>query len=651
VKTTTNDPRVDDLRERLRSLGYLDAGVDRFVLGPATGARRPASLAFLSSLRVGILAAILLGPAAAIGLTARMPNLVTGPRDAVIVALYLGMFFGLAVALAAFVSGLIVARVSRTRIAQRKNVARFIARAGGIAVTLLCLAYLTLWWHTVIAELGWSAPVWTLSALAIAVATSLLLGHAVMVMSSAIVVASSGGGAAARPESWKSVVLTAAVAFGGAVLLLTWWPSGAGSPPTRPPLTVVPTGAQARVIAIDGFDGRVFEEIRRTRPLPVLSAVLEGATAQLDTRDPSAAGPIDPARVWTTVATGQPPSVHGVHGLETRRVAGLLGSVPAREQSPLGRAIRGATDLVRLTQPAIASGVERRAKTFWEVAAEAGLRTTVVNWWATWPAPHDAGTVLTDRAVLRLEHGGTLDAEVSPPHVYDALRTRWPELKGQATALASAALAASLNGPVDLTIGDEAAAVLHRSAELDAMQLVLQATVTSTATDLSVVYLPGLDIAQHKLLGEATGHEPARVSALSARLEGIKLYYVMLDRLLGSTRSAVANEVLFVITEPGRVNADAGARLSIHGVGVGGGPVQRNGVDVAPTILFALGVPLARDLKGTPMLELFNRDLALRYPVRYVETYGPPEAATSGKRGQPLDQEMIDRLRSLGYVR
>jgi hypothetical protein len=635
------------VRQRLRSLGYLDAGVDRFVLGPVSGTRRPASLAFLSSMRVGLLAAMLLGPAAAIGLTARMPNLVTGPRDAVVVALYLGTFFGLAAALAAFVAGLIVSRVSRTRIAQGNKLPRFISSV----VTLLCLTYLTLWWQTVIADVGWSAPVWTLSALAMAVATSLLLGHAVMVMSSAILVASSSGGVAARPGSWKSLLLTGAAAFGGAVLLLTWWPSSSGIPRTRPTLTVVPTGAEARVIAIDGFDGRMFEEISRTRSLPVLSAVLDGATAQLDTRDPSEAGPIDPARVWTTVATGQPPSIHGVHGLETRRVAGLLGSVPAREQSPLSRAIQGATDLVRLTQPAIASGAERRAKAFWEVAADAGLRTVVVNWWATWPAQRDAGTVLSDRAVLRLEHGGALDAEVSPPSVYDVLRTRWPELKRQASALASAALAASLNGPVDSTIGDEAAAVLHRSAELDAMQLVLQAAVTSPATDLSVVYLPGLDIAQHRLLGEATGHEPARVSALSARLEGIKLYYVMLDRLLGSTRSAVTNEVLFVITEPGRVRAEAGAKLSIHGVGVGGGPVQRSPVDVAPTILYALGVPIARDLKGTPILELFHPDLARRYPVRYVETYGEPAAATGDKRAQPLDDEMIERLRSLGYLR
>jgi len=646
VSTPPNDPRVDELRQRLRSLGYLDAGVDRFVLGPATGARRPASLAFLSSLRIGVLAALLLAPAATIGLSARMPNLVTGPRDALVVALYLAAFFGLAAALAAFIAGVIVARVSRTRFAHGNRLPRFI----GIIITLLCLGYLTLWWQTVIADVGWSAPVWTVSALAIAVATSLLLGHAVMVMASGIIVAASGGGAAARAESWTSMFLTGTVAFGGAVLLLTWWPLGNGSPRTPPPLTIVPTGAQARVIAIDGFDSRVFDDITRTRPLPALRAALDGATAQLDTRDLSDAGRIDPARVWTTVATGQPPAVHGVHGLETRRVAGLLGSVPAREQSPVGRAIRGATDLVRLTQPAIASGVERRAKTFWEVAADAGLRTTVVNWWATWPALSSAGTVLTDRAVLRLEHGGALDAEVSPPHVYEVLRTRWPDLKGRAVSIASAALAVS-STTEEAAIDDETRAVLRRSADLDAMQLVLHADVTTPSTDLAVVYLPGLDIAQHALLGEGTGGEPARVSTLSARLEGIKRYYVVLDRLLAATRSVVPNEVLFVITEPGRVSADAGARVSIQGAGLGSGSVQRRGVDVAPTILYVLGVPMARDLQGAPMLELFNHDFVSRYPVRSVETYGQPAATAPAKRGQPLDEEMIDRLRSLGYVR
>ena len=64
------------------------------------------------------------------------------------------------------------------------------------------------------------------------------------------------------------------------------------------------------------------------------------------------------------------------------------------------------------------------------------------------------------------------------------------------------------------------AKLVRRSAELDALQLGLQKTVTSSATDLSVVYLPGLDIVQHTLLGEqASG---AAASTLSERLAAIE---------------------------------------------------------------------------------------------------------------------------------
>jgi len=36
---------------------------------------------------------------------------------------------------------------------------------------------------------------------------------------------------------------------------------------------------------------------------------------------------------------------------------------------------------------------------------------------------------------------------------------------------------------------------------------------------------------------------------------------------------------------------------------------------------------------------------------RYVDSYGRPFIEPAPRVGQPLDQEMIDRLRSLGYVK
>jgi hypothetical protein len=95
----------------LRSLGYLDAGVDRFVLGPARQARRPLAIAALALVRIGLLAAALLGPAAAVGIGTRLPGLITGTRDAVVVTVYLALLFGVAATVFSFGASLLVARL------------------------------------------------------------------------------------------------------------------------------------------------------------------------------------------------------------------------------------------------------------------------------------------------------------------------------------------------------------------------------------------------------------------------------------------------------------------------------------------------------------------------------------------------------------
>ena len=90
--------------------------------------------------------------------------------------------------------------------------------------------------------------------------------------------------------------------------------------------------------------------------------------------------------------------------------------------------------MLRLTRPSTASGAELRSKTMWEVAADAGLRAAVVNWWATWPASAAGANppiVLSDRATLRLERGGALDGEIAPAALYERLRGEWPAIRAR----------------------------------------------------------------------------------------------------------------------------------------------------------------------------------------------------------------------------
>jgi hypothetical protein len=624
---------IDELRQRLRALGYLDAGVDRFVLGAAHGGRGAMFVALLASVRIGLLAALLLGPAAALAVAVRLQGLVTGARDVIVLGLYMAILFGAATTIVALGAALLVAAGARRRGPALVSRARPLSIAAGVVVGALALAYLTLLWTSV--SVGWSmglggAPAggWPLllAGFAAAAAAALLLGHAVTLTALAVIVAGAPSGLPRRGvpgSSWRMLLGTGALAFCAA---LTVFAATAPRPDASAPpaLTVVPSGLRVRVIAIDGLDAAAIDRLAASGQAPALAETLAGGTPV--TFDDLPGQPYDPARVWTTVATGQPPAVHGIESLEGTRVAGVAGRVGG--QGTGWRTVRTALDLVRLTRPALASGTERRARTFWEVAAGAGLRTAVVNWWATWPAPADAGIVVSDRATLRLERGGPLDAEIAPAALYPALEAEWPGIRREAHEIATAALDGIAGGD---------AALPPQAARLDAATRLITARVTDPSIDLTVSYFAGPDI-----VGYGSQGSPAA---------GPTTYLVALDRMLAPVLAADPGEILFVIAAPGRGRTAPG-RIAVKGTSAAAAPGAALGtLDVAPTILYALGVPLSRELPGTAATFLFTPAFAGRYPPRFVAGYGRPGATRAVRSGAPLEQEMLDRLRSLGYVK
>ena len=647
---TGQRPSVDDLRARLRELGYLDAGVDRFVLGPVRGGQGLLGSAWRPSVRIGLLAALLLGPSAAIALGVRLPGFVTGVRDAVVLALYLGALFGLAVTGLALLStlclGLLATRPGGDAAIQRMGPR--LARAAGATVTVASLGYLVLWWRTVNpAGTVWNAAGWTWLVLALSTALSMLLGHAVMLATLAIAARSSREASPSLrlPRAWLPTLGLAAVAFVAAAATLFLSTRGeqraAGQTATasRPVVAQAAsrTGVRITVIAVDGLDLPFLERLAAANRVPRLARLLAGARLSFPASDAP-----DPARTWTSLATGQGADVHGVSGIESRSVSGMEGTVPT-SASGLTGALAAATDLVRLTRPRLTTGLQRRSKTFWEVATDAGFHTTTVNWWATWPAPDAAGVVLTDRATLRLERGGQLDAEIAPPSVYLTLRGIWPALRDEARRGVVQAFAG--------VAGDEAA-VMRRAAEQDAVPAALAARVSGSDTDLCAVYLPGLDIAQYNLLG-SSGGAGLPASALAARLESLERYYLYLDAAIAPFVDGEGpGHLVALLADPGRAAARGQGLLALAGgPAVAGVRLAGSGADVVPTLLYLLGAPVSQELPGTVQLRLVDQGFRSRHPVARVPAYAPRIVAPRPPAASPLDRDMLERLKSLGYVR
>jgi len=122
---------------------------------------------------------------------------------------------------------------------------------------------------------------------------------------------------------------------------------------------VPPLGAKlpAKLVVI-GIDGATWSVADKTS-MPHLEELV--STGQRGTL--LAAEPLFSPLLWTTLATGQPPEVHGIQGLK-----------------------------VQATQS--------KAARFWEIARDAGVSVGLYKWLVTWPPPADAVSGFTVPAWL-----------------------------------------------------------------------------------------------------------------------------------------------------------------------------------------------------------------------------------------------------------
>jgi hypothetical protein len=604
---------VESVREELRRLGYLDSSLDRFVLRGASGAT-PLAASLRAAARVGLVGGVLFGLAATLAAAGLDRRLLAEPRDLVVLALYLVAAFALLTGAVALGFGLLAAWARRRGREAGENLARRV----GLAVAIGVVLYLGLWWRSHL--IASSLPGQGL-ALGIGLSLSLALGRFV---SLAVIAVLSAGGATLRlpPASLSRrrvlpLVLGAAAVF---ALVLATAPRLLRPEATlAPDFAVVPAGVRVRVLAIDGLERRMSDELVGRGELPALAALMaRGAHARLRAEPERV-----PTIVWTTIATGRGPAAHGILSADTRRLTGLrtpvsLDAEAGRFAAALGRA----TDLLRLTRAQPASATLRSVKTFWNVASEKGLRVGVVNWWATWPAEAVNGWLVSDRAAFKIEKGGPSDREVHPPEAFEGLR---PLLD---------------------------ASQAERARRLDLFHLAAARALRSQAPpDLEAVYLPGLDILTMQLLGETPGSD---LAALDARLGAVREQYRFVDTLLaGEVAGLGAPDVLILVGDPGRLAR--GAAEPAEGLLVlAGTPVAPGDLgsvserDVAPTVLHLLGLPRSRELDGqvleAALTESFRRD----HPVRTVDSYGrrPP----SRPADSAFDQEVLEQLRSLGYI-
>lgn len=478
-----------------------------------------------------------------------------------------------------------------------------------------------------------------------------------------------------------------ALTLGAAGLALApaaWLPTSSAHG-TRSAVAAAPTSLSALpplfVIGLDGADWRYLEPLLERGELPHLAELRRrGGWGPLATIQPT----LSPA-VWTTIATGRPPFRHGIQGFTTPRLRGVEDSLPGLHPlrgvgfAPFWRWLESSG---RVRQAPVTSR-DRSVPAFWNLAETARAPVVVVHWWATWPSEPVFGFVVSDRAFAQgrtrdvpREHGLTFPPElfrrVAPDIVrYDEITAA--QARAYADVSDSEFEAAARHGrghPGDVLRELPYFLSLFESGRRHALALVdLGRRTWARSPDLMVIFRL-IDQTCHVALhhSELVDAHPESSPAERRRFgRVVSEAYRQADRAVGelvAACGATCNVVVlsdhgFVLEDfPGGLRRYHHAHTSPPGILLAAGPAFKAGrvdglsvYDVLPLLAYLKGVPIARDLQGRLPVDLLSADLLAAQPPREVDTYGTRAQPADLAAGvEAVDDEMLERLRALGYI-
>jgi hypothetical protein len=403
-------------------------------------------------------------------------------------------------------------------------------------------------------------------------------------------------------------------------------------------------GGRVTMVLLDGGSLDFVSTAALAGRLPNFGRILDrGAAMHVNTHRPT-----QPDPVWTAVATGKLPWKSGVRSA-------------ARYQ------VRLATDRLELlpencfAQGLITYGLvgwlphdarSLRARPLWSILATAGLTTGVVNWPLTYPAQPVRGYLVSDRFY---RPGDAWLEPDDPSAIYPVDLLPAARLAGdRARRLAGASAVAEAGGVAG------AGSAAGAGARVEGGEGGDEPTLTDRMYDeiarglrerhhphLSAVRFRQLDQAGHEYLRYAMPAAFGDVTSEERRRYGqvLELAYARVDAMIGRVMATLGeDDLLLVVSGYGmeplpmwkraveraignpslsgtHENAPDGFLLA-YGASVSPGRKRRASiVDVAPTVLYFLGLPVGRDMDGYARTDIFVRDFVETRPIAFIPTY------------------------------
>lgn len=405
--------------------------------------------------------------------------------------------------------------------------------------------------------------------------------------------------------------------------------------PELPPITKVldvpleDRAGRVTVIALDAGSLELVTNATSEGRLPNFGRILDaGAVANLATLHPTSA-----EAVWAAFATGKLPQKNGVRSAAEYRLPKRPRDTPIQ----LLPAFCFASGLLRFgvlaEEPLTATAL--RARPMWTILSAAGVSAGVVNFPLTYPAPPVNGFIVSD-AYLR-----SPDAAYQPP---DPASLYPDDIREEAIAAVQSdvgpGVAAALDGVAER----------HKvPARMDRLYEHLHQTLSAAhPVQVSVMRFQSADQIGHYFLRYAMPSRFGDVSDDDRRRYGglLEAHYAIVDEAIGRAIAALGpDDLLLVVSgygmEPltvskrlleqvigdpeisGTHDAAPDGFLMAYGASVVRARQLRRAsiVDVLPTILYFLGLPVARDMDGYARPDLFLPSFTEERPITFIPTY------------------------------
>jgi hypothetical protein len=396
-----------------------------------------------------------------------------------------------------------------------------------------------------------------------------------------------------------------------------------------------PRDGRVLLLAFDGATLDIISPAVAEGRLPNFGRIHDsGAVLHLATLKPTQAEP-----VWSAVITGKSPSENGVRASARYRVRAQGPGLELLPDYCFSQA------LVRLgfmdEEPHTAESL--LARPLWSILSDGGVSVGVVGLPLTHPVPTVNGFVVSDEfhRVGNAVRGLDASSVVSPPSLFLDVR----EAMDRRSAPDPEALLASLDEvPRGADARPDPAPIAGDRIHLQVMRRLAQAMPTR----FTAVRFPGLDAVGHAFFRYANPSAFGDVSEQERRQYGRVLedYYGFADAVVGDAIESMApGDLLLVVSTFGMEPLSPGKRVLEQLVGnprisgtherapdgfllaygsdvAPGHPTRASLVDLAPTILYYLGMPVARDMRGFARTDLFRATFTASRPVSFIPSYG-----------------------------